>query len=627
MSLKKIANNFFESLRPPKKLSLSEWADTYAVLSAESSAEPGRWHTLPYQKGIMNCFTDPKIEEIWVMKSARVGFTKILNHVVGYHIHQAPCSMMLVQPTIEDAEGYSKEEIAPMIRDTPALRGQVSEAKAKDGNNTILAKNFPGGTLGLVGANSPRGFRRVSRKIVLFDEIDGYPLGAGEEGDQIKLGKKRTEYFWDRKVGGGSTPTVKDVSRIEALFLSGDQRRFFVPCPECGEFQYLKWANIRWPDDKPEEAFYACEKNGCIIDHSKKRDMIYKGEWRATAKSSDSKRVSFHIWAAYSLSPNASWGQLAKEFIEAKVDPQLLKTFINTALGEPWEEEYSSKLGAHELAQRAELYPQGQGPLGVMMATAGVDVQDNRIEISKYGWGKDEECWTLSHEVIMGDLSRPDIWKQLDETLSKKIPLESGGNISLSAACIDSGGSYTHQVYQFCRERKPRNYLAIKGQSQRGKPAIGAPTKVDINFKNQLMKSGGMVYPVGSDTVKDILYGRLKLSGPGAGYIHFPSEMPEEFFNQLTAEKKITKYVRGFPQKEWIKKNGARNETLDCFVYAYAALQFVMSRYHRPTFWTQLESKFKNKQGDLNENKGSNGHNNGNQKTISSGKKNFISSW
>jgi terminase, large subunit len=216
----------YKAFKPPEKLTLSEWADRYAFLSAESSAEGGRWHTLPYQKGIMDAITDPRVEQVTVMKSARVGYSKILNHTIAFHVHQDPCPIMLVQPTIEDAQGYSKEEIAPMLRDTPCLKGLVSESKAKDGANTILQKQFPGGTLSMVGANSPRGFRRVSRRVVLFDEVDGYPASAGAEGDQIKLGIRRTEYYWNRTIVAGSTPTVKDFSRVERMFLQTDQRRY-----------------------------------------------------------------------------------------------------------------------------------------------------------------------------------------------------------------------------------------------------------------------------------------------------------------------------------------------------------------------------------------------------------------
>ena len=232
-----IANKAFLAFKPPKKLTLSEWADEYAYLSAESSAEGGRWRTLPYQKGIMDAITDPNVEQVTVMKSARVGYSKILNHIIAYHVHMDPCPIMIVQPTIEDAAGYSKEEIAPMIRDTKCLRGLIADAKAKDSTNTILQKQFPGGTLSLVGANSARGFRRVSRRIVLFDETDGYPATAGTEGDQIKLGIRRTEYYWNRKIVAGSTPTVQDFSRIEQLFGQSDQRKYYVPCPDCGHMQ------------------------------------------------------------------------------------------------------------------------------------------------------------------------------------------------------------------------------------------------------------------------------------------------------------------------------------------------------------------------------------------------------
>lgn len=569
----------------------------------------------------MDAFNDPTLEEVWCMKSARVGFTKIINNVCGYHIHQDPCPLMVVQPTVEDAEGYSKDEIAPMVRDTPVLNELVSEAKSRDGNNTILAKSFPGGNITFVGANSPRGFRRVSKRKVLFDEIDGYKgSGAGDEGDQIKLGKRRTEYYWNRLVGGGSTPLIKDASRIEALFLSGDQRRYFLPCPHCGELQYLKFANLKFTEEKPEDAVFVCEKNGCVIEHKDKRQMVEAGQWMPTAVPVDPKVRSYHIWAAYSYSPNATWGQLAKEFLEAKKDAKLLQTFINTVLGETWEESYSAKLEANQLSARAELYPNGTAPEGVLVVTAGVDVQDNRFEITKYGWGVDEEVWTISHQVIFGDPSRPDIWKQLDEALSAKVLHEKYEAVPLIVAAIDSGGSYTHEVYQFCRERKHKNFIAIKGMSQKGKPAIGTPTKVDINFKSQVMKNGGLCYPVGSDTVKDLLYGRLKHNEPGYGYVHFHSELPPSFYEQLTAEKKVSRIVKGRVFKEWFLPPGKRNETLDCFVYAYCGLQFLMSKYDRPTFWKQMQVK-------ISKINAKDGQDKAQQPIISKNKKGFVNSW
>ena len=587
----KLRNKAYLAFKPPKKVTLSQWADSYAYLSSESSAEGGRWHTLPYQKGIMDAVTDPKIEQITVMKSARVGYSKMLNHVAAFHIHQDPCPIMIVQPTIEDAQGYSKEEIAPMLRDTPVLRGLVSEAKAKDGANTILQKQFPGGSLSLVGANSPRGFRRVSRRVVLFDEIDGYPASAGTEGDQIKLGIRRTEYYWNRKIVAGSTPTVKDFSRVERMFQQGDQRRYFVPCPECGHMQYLKWANIRWIDNDPDTASYGCESCGVLIPHSKKRWMVERGEWRPTAPG-NGKHVSFHIWAAYSYSPNATWPNLVEEFLDAKNDAEQLKTFVNTVLGETWEDEYASKVGADALSERAatEEYQQGVVPADCLLLTIGCDVQDDRLSLSVWGWGREEQGWLIDRVVIYGDPSRPDVWKQLDEILQAPYEGEGDRKLKVMVAAIDSGGHHTAEVYQYARERQGMGVIAIKGMAQKNKPPIGKASKVDLNAKGRTLKKGAQVFPVGSDTVKSLLFGRLKHNDPGPGYLHFYPTVGTEYFQELTAEKQVMRFKNGFPERVWVKKSSARNEALDELVYAYAALNRVYQIKDRRTLWDQVES-------------------------------------
>ncbi len=582
----------YRAFKPPEKLTLSEWADRYAFLSAESSAEGGRWHTLPYQKGIMDAITDPKVEQVTVMKSARVGYSKILNHAIAFHIHQDPCPIMLVQPTIEDAQGYSKEEIAPMLRDTPCLKGLVSESKAKDGANTILQKQFPGGTLSLVGANSPRGFRRVSRRVVLFDEIDGYPASAGAEGDQIKLGIRRTEYYWNRSIVAGSTPTVKDFSRVERMFLQTDQRRYFVPCPDCGHMQYLKWPNIRWTDGDPSTAGYCCESCGVIIPHSKKRWMVERGEWRATAPG-NGKHVGFHIWAAYSYSPNATWPNLVEEFLDAKNDAEQLKTFVNTVLGETWEDEYASKVGADSLLERAaeETYQQYVPPAEVLALTIGCDVQDDRLSLSVWGWGREEEGWLIDRVKIYGSPSRPEVWKQLDEILQKPYVNEAGEEVKVMCCAIDSGGHHTQEVYQYSRERAAMGVIAIKGMSQKGKPPLGKATKVDVDYKGKALKKGAQLFPVGVDTVKSLLFGRLKHNDPGAGYLHFFPTIGTDYFEELTAEKQILRFRNGYPERVWVKKSQAPNEALDEMNYAYAALHRLYQKMDRRTIWDQLERR------------------------------------
>ena len=592
MSLTELEKKAYAAFKPPKKLSLSEWADEYAYLSAESSAEGGRWHTLPYQKAIMDAITDPKIEQVTVMKSARVGYSKILNHIIAYHIHQDPCGIMVVQPTIEDAAGYSKEEIAPMIRDTKVLTNLVSDAKTRDSNNTILQKQFPGGVLSLVGANSARGFRRVSRRIVLFDETDGYPASAGTEGDQIKLGIARTQYFWNRKIVAGSPPTIKDFSRIERLFDQSDQRRYYVPCPHCNHMQYLRWPNMRWENDDPLTASYACEECGELIPHSKKRWMVERGEWRPT-QPGNGRHVGFHVWAAYSYSPNAEWSNLVEEFLLSKNDPEQLKTWINTTLGECWEDEYASKVGADGLMERAatENYKRGEPPNLALMLSLGCDVQDDRLSMSIWGIGRNEEMFLVDRKVIYGSPARADVWKQLDEVLMDKYKNDEGFEMKIETAAIDTGGHFTQEVYQYVRERSHLGLIGIKGVGQKGKPPIGKPTKVDINFSGRALKRGVQLFPVGVDTIKTTLHNKLKDAELGQGYIHFYPTITPDYFQELTAERQVLRYKHGYQERVWVKKSNARNEALDEMVYAYAAFCRFRQKYDRRTIWDQLEKR------------------------------------
>ena len=582
----------FAAFKPPKKLTLSEWADEYAYLSAESSAEGGRWHTLPYQKGIMDAITDPNIEQVTVMKSARVGYSKILNHIIAYHIHQDPCGIMVVQPTIEDASGYSKEEIAPMIRDTKVLTNLVSDAKTRDSNNTILQKQFPGGVLSLVGANSARGFRRVSRRIVLFDETDGYPASAGTEGDQIKLGIARTQYFWNRKIVAGSTPTIKDFSRIERLFEQSDQRRYYVPCPDCGHMQYLRWPNMRWEGVDTDNVSYACEECGVLIPHNKKRWMVERGEWRAT-QPGNGRHVGFHIWAAYSYSPNAEWSNLAEEFELSKHDPEQLKTWINTTLGETWEDEYASKVGADALMERAAeaKYEITVPPPEALVLCMGCDVQDDRLSMSVFGFGRNEEMFLVDRKVIYGSPARADLWKQMDEVLMGKYINQDGFEMKIESAAIDTGGHYTQETYQYVRERSQLGLIGIKGIGQKGKPPLGKPTTQDITFSGKALRRGVKLFPVGVDVIKTTLHNKLKNAEKGEGYIHFYPTITHDYFEELTAERQVLRYKHGYQERVWMKKSNARNEALDEMVYSWAAFERFRQRYDRRTMWDQLEKR------------------------------------
>jgi phage terminase large subunit GpA-like protein len=300
----------------------------------------------------MDSVTDPSVHTIVVMKSAQIGWTEIINNIVGYFIDQDPCPIMVIQPTEHLAETWSKDRLAPMIRDTACLTKKVRDSKSRDSGNTILHKNFPGGHLTAIGANAPSNLASRPIRIVLPDEVDRYPASAGAEGDPINLAQKRTRTFFNRKLMMGSTPTVKEASRIELAFEDSDQRRYFVPCPDCNEFQTLKWAQVQWLKNEPDKAYYVCEHCGSCIQESSKHWMVRQGEWRATKPFSGT--AGFHIWEGYS--PWSTWGELAVDFLKAKRNTETLKTFVNTSLGETWEEA-GETVDPDSLFYRREQYP------------------------------------------------------------------------------------------------------------------------------------------------------------------------------------------------------------------------------------------------------------------------------
>ncbi len=521
----------------------------------------------------MDAFCDPAVHTVVVMSSAQVGKTEILNNIVGYHIDQDPSPTLILQPTIEMAQTWSKDRLAPMLRDTPALSGKVSDVRSRDGKNTILHKSFDGGHITMAGANSAASLASRPIRIVLCDEVDRYPPSAGTEGDPISLARKRSTTFWNRKIGLFSTPTVKAVSRIEAAFTESDQRRFWVPCPHCGELQVLRWSQVRWDDGKPETAAYLCASDECGVfwTDGERWQAIRRGEWRA--EGGFTGVAGFHLSELYS--PWVRLADTARAFIEAKGNPERLKTWVNTSLGETWEER-GEEVDLHAMQERArtegwrskvdggdDLLP---APAGVLVITCGVDVQGDRLEVERVGWGVDDESWSLDHQVIYGDPSGPDVWADLDEYLLTPTRTEDGRQLMVAATAIDSGGHYTDAVYNFVRDKSRRRVWAIKGQAGEGKPVW--PKLASKNNKGRIA-----LFNIGVDSAKDIIYGRLKIETPGPGYCHFPTDRDGAYFEQLTSETVVTRYVKGFPVRSWVPKPNTRQEALDCRVYAFAALR------------------------------------------------------
>lgn len=549
------------SWRPPPKRTVSQWADEKRMLSPEGSALPGRWDTkiVEYAREIMDCVSDPRVTDIAWMACSQVGKSEVLLNIQGYLMDYDPSPILMVQPTVEMAQAFSKDRIAPMIRDTPALRKIVSEAKSREATNTIQQKMFPGGHLTMIGANAPAGLASRPIRAVLFDEVDRYPPSAGSEGDPIKLAEKRTVTFWNRIKIKVSTPVNKSDSRIEMAYGLGDMRQWHVPCPHCGYHQVLVWANVKWTDRDASSARYQCDECGVLWTDNERVAAVRKGHWKPQREFNGV--ASFHTTGL--MSPFVTLEEGVQEFLDAQGNPLLLKVWTNTYLGETWEEE-GQRVDHHTLRERCEDWP-GDIEDGVTLLTAGVDVQDNRLEYEIVGWGNDDESWSVKYGVIYGDPSGPAIWLELKAALFQIFEHPRFGQISVRAACVDTG-YLTSKVLKFCRATE--RVYAIKGIGGEGKPLTGNPSK--SNFASV------PVFPVGTHTAKDLVFGRLRASSDEAGYCHFPNDNAhgDEYFKQLTGEELRTRFHKGFAKKEYVKIRN-RNEALDCRVYATAALDLL----------------------------------------------------
>jgi phage terminase large subunit GpA-like protein len=503
----------------------------------------------------MDACSDPNIQEVVVMAGAQLGKTEAILNIIGYHIHHDPSPILVLQPTLDMAQAFSKDRVASgLIRSTPALRDKVKDPRSRDSGNTTLHKVFPGGALTMVGANSASGLASRPIRLVLCDEVDRYPTSAGTEGDPIQLARKRSATFWNRRIVMVSTPTNKGASRIEEAFEQSDQRRFHLPCKHCHHEQVMKWANVRWEDD-PDTAAYMCEGCGVLWSDSDRRWSIRNGTWIAAKP--------FNGIAGFAINGLCSpWTPLTdgvKDFLAVRKNPEQLRVWTNTYLGETWEDA-GEQIDDYDLAERREVIE--TIPEDVMFLTCGTDVQDNRLECSIVGWGRDDESWVVEHVTLYGDPSTPQLWSALDSVIFKTYDTVNGRQMGIRATCIDSGGHFTNAVYQYCKKHTGRRVFAIKGVGGEGKPAAGRPSKANV--------AKCPLFPIGVDTVKSLLFARMRIDEPGAGYIHFSDRLDEEYFRQLTAEKVVTRFHKGF-KKRVFEKIRARNEALDCMVYSYAA--------------------------------------------------------
>jgi len=597
-----------EGIRPDREFTVSEWADEHRMLSPVSSAEPGRWRTerTPYLREIMDVLsaTHP-CTEVTFVKGTQIGGSEAGYNWLGAVMHLWPGPTMLVMPTTDTSKRISKQRLAPMIDICPVLRDRVQDNRSRDSGNTLQMKEFPGGVLILTGANSGPGLRSMPVRYLMLDEVDAYPVDVGGEGDPCVVAEKRTETFARRKVFRVSSPKLKATSRIERFWAASDQRRYHVPCPHCGHEQWLKWGQMRWETRKTWEVtaedtgevlecspdapgagerdtgelvdvHYECEACEGRIEEWHKPDILARGRWIA-ARPGGGRHPGFHLSALYSPLGWFSWRSAVKQYLEAAADitGELLQVFTNTVLGEAYDDA-GEQVDDQVLRQHVGDYRVGGPvPAGALVLTCGVDVQHDRLEARVWGWGRGEESWLIAREVLFGDPAVESTWTALDELLFRGWPHACGGTLRISATAIDaSDGNTTHYVRTYCRARQARHVIAIKGQAVPGKPILGRPTEQDITHKGRVMKGAVKLWPVGADTAKGVIYKRYELAEPGPGYVHLPHGLPDDEYSQMTAERVVTTYVKGFPRRAWVKAAGARNEALDCFVMALAAAHY-----------------------------------------------------
>lgn len=561
----KKANDLFKKifsvLKPPPKLTIDTWADRYRMLSTKTSAEPGKWRTdrVPFQREVMRAISDRKTEKIVMMYGAQLSKTEILMNTFGYYADYDPSPIMFLMPTKDMARDFSSTRLNDMILSTPQLKNKIIENE--NARDTKTQKEFAGGYIVLTGSNSAAELASRPIRILLADEIDRFPGDVKGEGDPLNLAIERTKTWSNKKIVLTSTPTVKGESRIELEYENSTQEEYYIPCPKCGSLQRLQWKNIIF-----EDISHKCEDClECSKEYEWKKNLIH-GQWIANNSEIDPYLVrGFHISELYS--PFSNWESIIRKFKNAKGDKQLMKVFTNTALGETWEEKVD-KIDFLDLEKRKEHYG-CEIPERVNVLTAGVDVQDNRLEVEIVGWGVEEESWGIYYKIIMGSPAEQYVWDKLDEILDKDYSYKTGEKIRILCTCIDTGGHFTEEVYRYVKPREQKRIFGIKGRGGEGVPFLSKPTRTN--------RAGVSLFTIGVDTGKETIMSRIRIDVVGSRYMHYPDNIErgydETYFKGLTSEVKTVVFEKGKRKVMWRVVGTKRNEPLDIRNYAYAALR------------------------------------------------------
>lgn len=587
--LNKAMRKVLAGMTPPDDLTVSQWAEAKRRLSAESAAEPGPWRTerTPYLREPMDAFTDPKVRHIVMVAASQVGKSEFLNNCIGYIIDEDPGSILFIHPTTIDAQEYSKLRIAPMLRDSPALRQKIAAPKSRDSHNTILQKAYPGGILTMCGSTEAHALASKPIRYVFGDERDRWATSAGNEGDPWDLAMARQTTFYNAKAVEVSTTTIKNASAIEAAYYTGTMERWNSKCPHCGEYHEIRWSDIRFEHDeiivshkktyKVKKVYYTCPGCGCISTEAEMKRAPAK--WIAENPEAYGQGTR-SFWLNAFVSQWASWESIVLKYLNALGSTKKMQVVFNTCFGESWEDRGDIEDEDSLLARREDYGKDKNGepvelPPGVLVLTAGVDTQDDRMEYEIVGHGFFGETWGIEKGIVMG---RPDddaTWNKLDEVVFDRVMrFENGVGLRVSMSFVDEGGHFTQSVRAQCNARISKKVFCIKGMPGQDKPYISPPKKQKI-FVNQIAVGTCWQYQLGVDSGKEIIMDNLRVQTPGQKYCHFPKrdDYGSAYFAGLLSETKVYDPNKKQPWS-WKKIPGhERNEPLDCRNYALAAFK------------------------------------------------------
>lgn len=617
-----VAQLMRQYMAPPPRIDTAQWAAQYRHIAKGPERGPWRNERTPYLVEPMQAASaHTPYERVVLWFATQMGKSEVLYNAVMQRIHTDPQDMMMVQPTLQDAQDHSAQRFLPTILQTPVMHGKVAVRKSRDESTSWRSRSIQGGfTVFFGGANSAASLASKPLGFAVADEVDKWPADVDNEGPPLNLLEERMSNFSRRKLIIASTCNIKGQSIIEAEYLASDQRKYHIPCPHCSETQVLLWGTnqdwgLKWLKTesgraRPETAVYICRHCGAAIEEHRKDSMLQNGIWLPDAPGAGmGKRAGFWLNKLYSPLGWKSWPSLVESWEKAQDQKRIgnsapLKTFLNSTLAETWEETGSGG-DSKALAARAEDYDLGTVPRGGLMLTMGVDTQPDRLEARVWAFGRGEESWLVARHIIYGDPNLDEgtegsPWTRLTEIRRTPIMHTSGAQMIIEATCIDTGGHNTHAVYAYCRNHATASVLAIKGSNQANKPVLGKPSLIDVTWRGKTQTRSLKLWLVGTDTAKHLLYGRMRLTNAGPGYIHTPKALLQtDEYEQMTAARLMPVVVQGKQALRWITPHGHREEAGDCMVYAYAAACHLGIQTYREPGWARREAKYCPTEPDL----------------------------